>query len=165
MQLKNQVEWALHCCAILAGLGPDRHLPTKDLAELHGVPKEYLSKALQALSQAGIVEGTLGPSGGYRLARATGAITFLDIVEAVEGKQSTFVCTEIRRNNPCRLSMTPAAAGDTRPCAIARVMWEADQAWRKSLRGATLTELVKNVGKDVSPILLKRTGAWVEARS
>ncbi len=165
MQLKNQVEWALHCCAILAGLGPDRYLATKDLAELHGVPKEYLSKALQALSQAGIVDGTLGPSGGYRLARAAGAISFLDIVEAVEGKRSTFVCTEIRRNNPCRLSLSPAAAGDTRACAIARAMWEADQAWRKSLRGVSLTDLAKSLEKDIPASLLKKTAAWVEART
>ncbi|MEO8894748.1 MAG: Rrf2 family transcriptional regulator [Rhizomicrobium sp.] len=165
MQLKNQVEWALHCCAILAGLGPDRHLATRDLAELHGVPKEYLSKALQALSQAGIVEGTLGPSGGYRLARATGAISFLDIVEAVEGRQSSFVCTEIRKNNPCRGSMTPEAAGDGRPCAIARAMWAADQAWRDSLRGVSLADLAKTLVKNIPAPLLKKTAAWVEERT
>jgi len=161
MQLKNQVEWALHCCAILAGLGPDRHLATRDLAQLHGVPKEYLSKALQALSQAGIVEGTLGPSGGYRLARAAGAISFLDIVEAVEGRQSSFVCTEIRKNNPCR----PSQMCDDRPCAIARVMWAADEAWRKSLRGVTLADLARTLEKDIPPALWKKTGQWVAART
>src|SRR3954470_19160387 len=100
MILKNQNEWALHCCVLLAGLPPERYLSTKALAEFHAVPKEYLSKALQSLSQAGIVEGTLGPSGGYRLARKASDITFLDVVEAVEGRSSTFTCTEIRKNNP-----------------------------------------------------------------
>ena len=76
MQLKNQVEWALHCCSILASAPEGGRLSTKDLAELHGVPKEYLSKALQALSAAGIVEGTLGPTGGYRLARPVAKISF-----------------------------------------------------------------------------------------
>lgn len=161
MQLKNQVEWALHCCAILAGLGPDRHLATRDLAQLHGVPKEYLSKALQALSQAGIVEGTLGPSGGYRLALATEAISFLDIVEAVEGRQSSFVCTEIRKNNPCR----PSQMCDDRPCAIARAMWAADEAWRKSLRGVTLADLARTLEKDIPPALWKKTSQWVAART
>ena len=70
MILKSQVEWALHCCAILAGLPEGRYLSTKALAEFHGLPKEYLSKALQSLSQAGLVHTTLGPSGGYRLARS-----------------------------------------------------------------------------------------------
>src|SRR3546814_18901524 len=91
MILKSQVEWALHSCAILAGLPPGRYLSTKALAELHGVPKEYLSKALQSLSQAGLVETTLGPSGGYRLARPGSEISFLDIVEAQEGDRKSVV--------------------------------------------------------------------------
>ena len=69
MLLRNQVEWAIHCCAVLAALPPDQTLATKILAEFHGVPKEYLSKALQSLAQAGLVVGTLGPTGGYRLAK------------------------------------------------------------------------------------------------
>src|SRR6201746_914210 len=96
MILKSQVEWALHCCAILAAVPSGRYLSTKALAEFHGLPKEYLAKALQSLSQAGLVSTTLGPSGGYRLARPASELTFLDIVEAVEGKSRTFVCTNIR---------------------------------------------------------------------
>jgi Rrf2 family protein len=161
MQLKNQVEWALHCCAILAGLPEGKRLSTKDLAELHGVPKEYLSKALQGLSAAGIVEGSLGPAGGYRLARGPGKISFLDIVEAVEGGDSRFVCTEIRKNNPCR----PSGLCDDRPCAIARVMWAADQAWRKSLRDVTLADLGKTLEKDIPPALWKKTVSWIAERS
>jgi Rrf2 family protein len=161
MQLRNQVEWALHCCAILAGLAPDRYLATKALAELHGVPKEYLSKALQGLSQAGIVTSTLGPSGGYRLARPTGEITFLDIVEAVEGSASTFVCTQIRQNNPCR---APGYC-EVGACAIARIMWKADQAWRDSLRATRLSELVVMLETDIPADLWARTGDWVRDRS
>lgn len=126
MILRNQVEWALHCCAVMAGLPDGAYLSTRRLAEFHGVPKEYLSKALQSLSQAGVVVTTPGPNGGYRLAKALSAICFLDIVEAIEGRRATFRCTEIRANNPCR----PKGQCDTRPCGIARIMWEADEAWR-----------------------------------
>jgi Rrf2 family protein len=161
MQLKNQVEWALHCCAILAGLPDGKRLSTKDLAELHGVPKEYLSKALQGLSAAEIVEGSLGPSGGYRLARAPGKISFLDIVEAVEGGASHFVCTEIRKNNPCR----PSGLCDDKPCAIARVMWAADQAWRRSLRDVSLADLARTLEKDIPAALWKKTASWIAERT
>lgn len=161
MQLRNQVEWALHCCSLLAGLAPGRHLSTKALAEFHGVPKEYLSKALQGLSQAGIVEGTLGPTGGYRLARPLADITFLDIVEAVEGRAPSFVCTEIRRNNPCR----PAGYCDDKPCAIARVMRTADEAWRAELRAVSLAELLQTLVRDVPPDLWEKSRQWIEDRS
>ncbi|MBW4028499.1 MAG: Rrf2 family transcriptional regulator [Acidobacteria bacterium] len=161
MQLRNHVEWAIHCCAILAGVPEEHYLATRDLAEFHGVPKEYLSKALQALSTAGLIESTLGPGGGYRLSKAAKEITFLDIVEAVEGKASTFVCTEIRRNNPCR----PKGARESKACAVARVMWEADDAWRAKLRSVRLSDLIKTLQQDVPADLLEKTGKWVTLRT
>ena len=163
MILKNQVEWALHCCAVLSGLPPEQYLATRTLAEFHGVPKEYLSKALQALSQAGIVTGTLGPSGGYRLAQAAADITFLDIVEAVEGKRSTFACTEIRRNAPC-YHERPRTNCEKAPCAIARVMWRADEAWRAALRAVRLSDLAEHLLEDPGPEALRRNLDWLLSR-
>lgn len=156
MILKSQIEWVLHCCAILAGLPEGRYLSTKALAELHGLPKEYLSKALQSLSQAGLVHSTLGPSGGYRLARPPSKLTFLEIVEAVEGKSSTFVCTNIRANNPCR----PKGYCDSKPCAVARIMQDADDAWRQKLRGVTLADLVQTLSRETPPSIWKDTFKW-----
>ncbi len=161
MNLKNQVEWALHCCALLTALPPDRYLSTKALSEFHGIPKEYLSKALQGLSKAGLVETMLGPTGGYRLARAPAGISFLDIVEAVEGRKSTFVCSNIRANNPCR----PRDFCDDRPCAVARVMWEADDAWRRSLAAVSLSDLLDMLTVDVAPDMLRRNADWVLERA
>ena len=69
MQLGEGVEWALHCCTVLALVPPDRTLPAARLAEFHGVPPAYLAKHLQALAQAGIVESVPGRKGGYRLVR------------------------------------------------------------------------------------------------
>jgi Rrf2 family protein len=157
MILRNQVEWALHCCSILAGMPPDHYLATKTLAEFHGVPKEYLSKALQALSTAGLVVSTLGPTGGYRLAKPTTEITFLDIVEAVEGKTSTFACSNIRFNNPC----LPSDYCDKSPCGIARIMWQADEAWRAHLRGVTLAQLEQIVADTVPADILRRNNEWL----
>lgn len=161
MILKSQVEWALHCCAILTGLPEGRYLSTKALAEFHGLPKEYLSKALQSLSQAGLVHTTLGPSGGYRLARSPDEVTFLDIVEAVEGKSRTFVCNNIRANNPCR----PAGFCDTSPCAVARIMWEADEAWRSKLRSVRLSDLVETLSQEVRADIWGKTFEWVTDRA
>ena len=161
MILKSQVEWALHCCAILAGLPEGRYLSTKALAELHGLPKEYLSKALQSLSQAGLVHSTLGPSGGYRLARPPAELNFLEIVEAVEGKSRTFVCDNIRANNPCR----PKGYCDSSPCAVARIMWEADEAWRQKLRSVTLADLGEILSRETPPAIWKDTFEWVLKRA
>lgn len=145
----------------MAGMPEGRFLPAKVLAEFHGVPKEYLAKALQALSLAGLVEGTLGPHGGYRLKRAADTITFLDVVEAVEGKASTFVCTEIRGNNPCR----EAGYCDTKPCGVARVMWDADRAWREKLASVRMSDLVAGLVEDVPADQLAKNAAWLMERT
>lgn len=159
MVLRNQVEWALHCCGVLAALEPGQYLATKDLAEFHGVPKEYLSKALQALSQAKLVESTLGPAGGYRLARSPEQIHFLEIVEAVEGRHSTFECSEIRQNNPCL-----GKYKTTGVCGIAKIMYRADEAWRKELRATTLAMLLETLQKELPKELLEKNREWFLAR-
>lgn len=138
MRLSEGVEWALHCCSVLAVVPAGRVLPAARLAEYHGVPGPYLAKQLQALSQAGIVESTPGPKGGYRLARSAAEITVLDVVVAIEGDESAFTCTEIRQRGPaaCAPSAYPGA------CGIARIMWAAEEAWRRSLEGHTIADLV-----------------------
>lgn len=161
MVMRNQVEWALHCCSVLSALGPGEYLPTKKLAEFHGVSKEYLSKALQALAHAGLIEGTLGPTGGYRLTRTPKEITFLDITEAVEGRRQTFQCTEIRGNNPC---LKKTEKKFDKVCGVARVMYRADEAWRKELRSVTLEDLNKTVMADVSADILQRGREWLRAK-
>ncbi len=160
MILGNQVEWALHCCVILASQPKDSYVATKHLAEFHGVPKEYLSKALQALSNAAIIEGTLGPRGGYRLAKPASRINLLSIVEAIEGKKSTFECKEIRANNPCLKKKYPSNS----VCAIARVMYRADEAWRRELRSVHISDLAEELTVILSKDQREATGAWFAER-
>jgi Rrf2 family protein len=160
MILRNQVEWALHCAVVLAGLPAGKTLSTKALAEFHGVPKEYLSKALQSLATAGLITGTLGPKGGYLLAKPPSKVSFLDIVEAVEGKDGNFKCTEIRGNNPCRNKSHSFSA----VCIIARTMYGADAAWRKALRQTTLADVLAQLPREVPADLGAKSGAWLSER-
>lgn len=159
MILGSQVEWALHCVMILASVPKGKLLSSKALADFHGVPKEYLSKCLQMLSQAGLVNTTTGPRGGYSLAKSPNKISFLDVVEAIEGKASTFKCNEIRRNNPC-LAKVDRKFSDL--CKIASVMHEADEAWRNSLRERKLSDITDDLMDGVSKETASNFAEWVE---
>ncbi|MDA8283373.1 MAG: Rrf2 family transcriptional regulator [Actinomycetota bacterium] len=141
MKLSEGVEWGLHCALLLAEAPARVPLPRRVLAEHYGLPEAYLAKHLQALARAGLLHATPGPSGGFRLARPAGEITVLDVLDAIEGAASPFICQEIRQQG------TGAARPEecTRPCAIASVMVRAHQAWRESLRAVTLDQLVKRV--------------------
>ncbi len=158
MQLGEGVEWAVHACAVLALVGPDQALPAARLAEYHGVPPAYLAKHLQALSAAGIVTAVPGRKGGYRLARPAAEVTVLDVVRAVEGSAPAFRCTEIRQQGPAAVGPEHYRA----PCGIARVMWDAEAAWRDVLAGTTLLDILTHVTGAASPVSIRRTAEWFQ---
>jgi Rrf2 family protein len=158
MRMSDGVEWAAHCCVLLAVVPPGSALPASRLAEYHGVPAAYLAKQLQALARAGLVESTKGPAGGYRLARGAADITMLDVVEAIEGSEPAFQCAEIRRRGP---SAVPAREYRAL-CAIHVAMNRADHAWRNELRDTSIEDLLRQVGRDASPKGLVKAANWLQ---
>src|SRR5580698_5103844 len=133
MRIGEGVEWGVHCCIVMAIVPPDRALAGARLAEFHGVPAAYLAKTLQALTRAGVAEAVPGRHGGYRLARPASAVTMLEVVEAIEGDEPAFRCTEIRRRGPARM---PARAY-TAVCGVTAAMRRAEEAWKAELRSTT----------------------------
>ena len=157
MKLSEGVEWGVHCATLLAVLPPGSALPAGRLAEFHGVPTAYLAKHLQAMSRAGLLESVPGARGGYRLARPAASITMLDVVEAIDGVEPAFRCSEIRRRGP-----TARPAREYRvPCAIHAVMNRADDAWRTELRATSIADLVAHVARDASPKAFEQGLNWL----
>jgi Rrf2 family protein len=157
MRLGEPVEWALHCTTVLALLPSDRALPASRLAEFHGVPAAYLAKALQSLSRAGIVESVPGRRGGYRLGRPPASITLLEVVDAVEGPELSFRCTEIRKRGPARVAHRYSPV-----CAIAEAMYRADEAWRAELAHTTVADLLQKLATTVPMEAATKAAAWFQ---
>jgi Rrf2 family protein len=157
MKLSDGVEWGVHACVLLAVLPPDSALPAARLAEYHGVPSAYLAKHLQALARSGVLETVKGPRGGYRLARPATEISVLDVVEAIDGDEPAFRCTEIRRRGPTAMP----ARDYSLPCGIHRVFTRADDAWRAELAAATIADLVVGVVQDASRAALEKGARWI----
>jgi Rrf2 family protein len=152
------VEWGTHCAVLLSFLPPGAALPTSRMAEFNGIPAPYLAKHLQAMSRAGILEAVPGPRGGYRLARPPAAISMLDVIEAIDGTESAFRCTEIRRRGP-----TAVPAREYRlPCSIHVVMNRADDAWRAEVRSVSIADLVRMLGETAPPRVLEKGMRWFE---
>lgn len=151
------VEWGVHAVVLLALVPEGASLSAGRIAEFHGVTAPYLAKHLQALARAGILESVPGARGGYRLARPADTIRLVDVVEAVDGSESAFRCTEIRRRGPAA-----GPASDYRvPCAVHAAMVRADAAWRAELGRTTVADLASSVLTTSSPAALERGAAWL----
>lgn len=160
MKLSEGVEWGVHCVCVLAELPPGATLPTKALAEYHALSETYLSKHLQALTNARILESVPGPRGGYRLTRPAEEITLLEVVEAIDGREPSFRCTEIRQQGP--LAQAPQTY--RLPCAIHVAMAQADKAWRDSLRAQTIADLISQYSRNVGARQRERGERWLAER-
>lgn len=128
----------LHCATTLAQLESGVTASAAQLAEYFDLPAPYLAKQLQALVRAGVLAATTGPRGGFRLARPATEITLLQIVEAVDGAASPYECREIRQQG--RGALPPEDCRGT--CILARKMAEAHDAWRRSLAGESLADIL-----------------------
>ncbi|MFO0916770.1 MAG: Rrf2 family transcriptional regulator [Planctomycetaceae bacterium] len=77
------VEYALRAVVHLADHSPAPRT-TDQIAAATLVPKAYLSKVIQGLCRANIVQSRRGLGGGVALARTPAELTILDVVNAVE---------------------------------------------------------------------------------
>ena len=83
MKLQTATRLALYAVIELAR-DPERTLSSADLAERFGVSSHHLAKVLGTLSNAGLVRGGRGASGGYRFTGNRKRTTLMDIVALFE---------------------------------------------------------------------------------
>lgn len=77
----------------LAAVSRDGRLSgSAEIAESREISRQLVAKILTVLSRAGLVEGTRGPTGGYRLARPAEKITLLDVVRVFENPEDRVMC-------------------------------------------------------------------------
>lgn len=72
--------------------GESRLAGSAEIAESREISRQLIAKVLTMLSRAGLVEGTRGPTGGYRLTRPAGEITLLDVVRVFEDLSDRVMC-------------------------------------------------------------------------
>ena len=91
MKISEAASLALHTTVILAA-NPNRLISTKKLASQLHASEAHLSKVLQRLEKADIVNSTRGPKGGFKLKNLSDEITLLDVYEAIDGNFSPSNC-------------------------------------------------------------------------
>ena len=102
LQVSRKVDYALRAMIHLAAQPEGTREPLHDIAARNNIPREFLAKILKGLGDAGLVSALRGPGGGVSLARPPSRISFLDVIEAVEGKVTVNLCLDGKES--CKLT-------------------------------------------------------------
>ncbi len=94
LRISRKIDYGLRAMVYLASITQGSVVPFREIARQMDVPEDFLAKILKTLVDKGLVRSTRGPHGGYALARLSSAISFLDVMEAVEGPVALNVCLD-----------------------------------------------------------------------
>lgn len=92
MQITQTADYAVRTVVYLALHLNDGPVAAANIAKEMIIPTDYISKVVQALSRAGLVESVPGRNGGARLARDPSELSMLEIIEAVDGPVTLTRC-------------------------------------------------------------------------
>ena len=98
LRISRKIDYGLRAMIYLASIPPDAIVPFREIARQMMVPEDFLAKILKTLVDQRLVRSTRGPHGGYALARPAHDISFLEVIEAVEGPIAINVCLD---DDPC----------------------------------------------------------------
>src|SRR5690625_1868418 len=93
MKYSNATNYALHTMVHLMVQPREGLVGVQELAEMQHLSPTYLSKILTKLTKAGLIKSTPGAKGGYKISRTKHEISFLDVINAIEGDTSLFDCS------------------------------------------------------------------------
>jgi Rrf2 family protein len=102
LEITRRAELAVRAMTLLAVRGERMKAPA--LAEALDTTAAFVPQVMGALVKAGWVRSEPGPSGGYASLVGPGAVSVLDVVEAVDGVTDLGRC--VMADRPCR-SATP----------------------------------------------------------
>lgn len=93
MKVSAKAEHALHAMLYISAKGDDLSTIT-EVAEQEQIPRDFLAKVLKELTVKGLLKSFKGINGGYKLSKAPQKISFLNIIEAMDGPLCVVSCAD-----------------------------------------------------------------------
>lgn len=92
MKISQEADYAFRTVLYMSGQPLNSSHNVKSIAEQLSIPPRFASKILQKLKRAKIVKSFRGVYGGYALNRPPEDISFLQVLEAIDGRISLNRC-------------------------------------------------------------------------
>lgn len=129
MKYSKATDYALHTILFLAASRSETPTGVQQLAIWQNISPTYLSKILTKLSKADMIYSVSGANGGYKLRDNWDELTFFDVIEAIEGKNSIFDCCQ----------------GQRKGCLILETMEIAEQKMDIVLKSQKISSLAEKI--------------------
>lgn len=130
LRISRKIDYGLRAMIYLASISPEQVVPFREIARQMLVPEDFLAKILKTLVDQGLVRSTRGPHGGYALGQPASNISFLQVIEAVEGPIALNVCLD------------DEGCGKSAACTMASVWKDGQEKMLEVYRATPLSALV-----------------------
>lgn len=131
MRLTSFTDYTLRSLMYL-GMNRDKLVTIQEIADLHDISKNHLTKVIHQLGASGLVETVRGRHGGLRLNREPEDINIGDVVRDSESDFHIAECFDADGGSCAFL----------RDCALKRKLGEATDAFLQVLDGMTLADIL-----------------------
>jgi Rrf2 family protein len=139
MQLTRAADYAVRVMVYLAAHASDGRFSLPALALATGTPESFLSKVLQTLAHARLINSRRGQAGGFEISELGRGASMRDVIESVDGP----ICL-----NLCLMSARTCRRQATCP---AHPIWESAQhAMMEVLASASIAALAAK-GQEAAP--------------
>ena len=131
--ISTRGRYAIRVMIDLAENNTGRHIPLKEIAARQEISKKYLEIIVKDMVAGGLIVGTSGKGGGYRLCREPEDYSIGEILELMEGPLSSVACLAGETNDCPRKSI----------CHTLPMWTEYDQLVHDFFYGKRLSDLLE----------------------
>lgn len=130
MLLSKSCMYGLRASVLLASKPENEFITIRELSDELDISFFFLTKVLQQMTKAELLESYKGPNGGVKLAKPASTISFMDVVIAIDGGTSL---------NECALGLP--GCGVLRPCPMHEQWSKLKESMINMMEDATLAQL------------------------
>ncbi|HET6528981.1 MAG TPA: Rrf2 family transcriptional regulator [Balneolaceae bacterium] len=134
MLLSKSCIYGLRAALLMASTASNDYISIKEMSKNLNISFHFLTKVLQQLTAANLMESHKGPKGGIRLAKPVHEIALLHIVIAIDGYELFTKCV-----------LGLPGCGVEKPCPMHAMWSEKKEKISHMLESTTLFELAEDV--------------------
>ena len=137
MKISTKGRYALRMILDMLQYQQDGPVALKDIAERQNISKKYLEQIALVLSKEGVMRGSRGHQGGYRMIGDPKVYTVYDILEITEGSMHPVACLDEEHNSCERCN----------GCETLYIWTELDNRIKEYLSSLTIQDVLDTITK------------------